>query len=56
MSKKVKEYEIDNKIITVNADEAPFSKYEKTASEMLQSLGEMDGIFTKVTKDMRKRF
>ena len=55
MSKKVKEYEIDNKIITVNADEAPYSKYEKTASEMLQSLGEMDGIFTKVTKDNEEK-
>ena len=51
MSKKVKEYEIDNNIITVNPDEAPYSKYENTASEMLQSLGAMDSIFTKVMKD-----
>lgn len=51
MAKKVKEYEIDNNIITVNADEAPYTKYENTASEMLQSLGTMDGIFTKVIED-----
>lgn len=51
MSKKVKEYEIDNKIITVNPDESPYTKYENTASEMLQSLSAMDGIFTKVIKD-----
>ena len=51
MSKKVKEYEIDNNIITVNPDEAPYTKYENTASEMLQSLSAMDSIFTKVIKD-----
>lgn len=51
MSKKVKEYEIDNKIITVNPDEAPYTKYENTASEMLQSLSTMDSIFSKVIKD-----
>ena len=51
MAKKVKEYEIDNNIITVNADEAPYTKYENTASEMLQSLRTMDGIFTKVIED-----
>ena len=51
MSMKVKEYEIDNNIITVNPDEAPYSKYENTASEMLQSLGAMDGIFTRVMKN-----
>ena len=51
MSKKVKEYEIDNNIITVNEDEAPFAKYENTASEMLQSLRTMDDIFNKVIND-----
>lgn len=51
MSKKVKEYEIDNNIITVNADEAPYAKFENTAAEMLRSLGAMDGIFNKVIKD-----
>ena len=51
MAKKVKEYEIDNNIITVNADEAPYTKYENTASEMLQSLSAIDGIFTKVLED-----
>ncbi|MBQ6337127.1 MAG: hypothetical protein IJI50_07840 [Ruminococcus sp.] len=55
MAKKVKEYEIDNNIITVNADEAPYTKYENTASEMLQSLGTMDGIFTKVIEDNNKK-
>ena len=55
MSKKVKEYEIDNNIITVNPDEAPYSKYENTASEMLQSLGAMDGIFTKVMSNNQKK-
>ncbi len=51
MSKKVKEYEIDNNIITVNADESPFAKFDNTASEMLRSLGDMDDIFNKVIKD-----
>ena len=51
MSKKVKEYEIDNKIITVNEDEAPYAKFENTASELLESLKAMDGIFTKVISD-----
>ena len=51
MSKKVKEYEIDNNIITVNSDEEPYSKYENTADEMLNSLRTMDGIFNKVIKD-----
>ena len=51
MSMKVKEYEIDNNIITVNEDEAAFAKYENTADEMLQSLRAMDGIFNKVTQD-----
>ena len=51
MSKKVKEYEIDNHIITVNADEEPYTKYENTAGELLQSLGAMDGIFNKVIKE-----
>lgn len=51
MSMKVKEYEIDNSIITVNADESPYSKYENTADEMLDSLRTMDGIFNKVIKD-----
>lgn len=51
MQKKVKEYEIDNKIITVNEDEAPYTKYENTASELLESLSAMDGIFNKVISD-----
>ena len=51
MSKKVKEYEIDNKIITVNEDESPYAKYENTASELLESLKAMDGIFTNVIID-----
>ena len=55
MSKKVKEYEIKKHIIKVNADEAPYSKYENTANEMLQSLGEMNDIFTKVIKDNEEK-
>ena len=55
MSKKVKEYEIEKHIIKVNADEAPYSKYENTANEMLQSLGAMDGIFTKVMSNNEKK-
>ncbi|MBQ6412939.1 MAG: hypothetical protein IJI19_05640, partial [Ruminococcus sp.] len=51
MSKKVKEYEIDNKIITVNEDESPYAKYENTANELLESLKAMDGIFTNVISD-----
>lgn len=55
MAKKVKEYEIDNNIITVNSDEAPFARYENTADEMLQSLSAMDGIFNKVIKDNQNK-
>ncbi|WP_407385196.1 hypothetical protein [Ruminococcus sp.] len=51
MQKKVKEYEIDHQLITVNDDEAPYTKYENTASELLESLSEMDGIFNKVISD-----
>lgn len=54
MAKKVKEYEIDNKVITVNDDESPYSKYDITASEMLDSFGDMDKIFNKVIKDNEK--
>lgn len=51
MSMKVKEYEIDNNIITANDDESPYSKYENTADELLKSFGEIDSIFNKVIKD-----
>lgn len=51
MSKKAKEYEIDNGIITVNADESPYAKFDNTAAEMLRSLGDMNDIFNGVISD-----
>ena len=51
MQCKVKEYEIDNGIITVNEDESPFAKYENTATNLQSSLVEMNKIFKGVLKE-----
>ena len=46
MAYRVKEYEIDNNIITVNSDELPFAKYENVANDLYASMIEMNNIFT----------
>lgn len=51
MQCKVKEYEIDNGIITVNEDESPYSKFENTATNLQKSLVEMNNIFKAVLKE-----
>ena len=51
MARKVKEYEIDNDIITVNNDEAPYAKYNNVAKDMLKSIREMDRIFDEVMEE-----
>ena len=51
MQCKVKEYEIDNGIITVNEDESPFAKFENTATNLQKSLVEMNDIFKAVLKE-----
>ena len=51
MQRKVKEYEIDNGIITVNEDESPYARYENTATNLQNSLVEMNKIFTEVLKE-----
>ncbi len=51
MQYKVKEYEIDNGIITINEDESAFARYENTATNLQNSLREMNDIFTKVLNE-----
>ena len=51
MQCKVKEYEIDNGIITVNEDESPYAKFENTATNLQKSLVEMNDIFTDVLEE-----
>ncbi|MEE0957900.1 MAG: hypothetical protein UH734_07470, partial [Ruminococcus sp.] len=51
MQYRVKEYEIDNGIITVNEDESPFAKYDNTATNLHKSLVDIDKIFNTVLKE-----
>ena len=51
MQYRVREYEIDNGIITVNEDEDPFAKFENTATDLHDSLTEMDTLFDAVLKE-----
>ena len=51
MQYRVREYEIDNGIITVNEDEDPFAKFENTATDLHDSLTEMDTLFDTVLKE-----
>ena len=48
MQFRVKEYEIDNGIITVNEDESPYAKFENTATNLHQSMVDIDKIFKNV--------
>ena len=51
MQFRVKEYEIDNGIITVNEDESPYAKFENTAANLHESMVEIDKIFKTVLKE-----
>ncbi len=51
MQFRVKEYEVDNGIITVNEDESPYAKYDNTATNLHKSLVEIDKIFNTVLKE-----
>ena len=51
MQFRVKEYEIDNGIITVNEDESPYVKFENTATNLHQSMVDIDKIFKAVLKE-----
>ena len=51
MQFRVKEYEIDNGIITVNEDESPYAKFENTAANLHSSLVDIDKIFKNVLKE-----
>ncbi len=51
MQFRVKEYEIDNGIITVNEDESPYSRFENTATNLHSSMVDIDRIFKAVLKE-----
>ncbi len=51
MQFRVKEYEIDNGIITVNEDESPYARYENTAANLHSSMTDIDKIFKTVLKE-----
>ena len=51
MQFRVREYEIDNGIITVNEDESPYSRFENTATNLHSSMVDIDKIFRDVLKE-----
>ena len=51
MQYRVKEYEIDNGIITVNEDESPYARFENTAANLHSSMVDIDNIFKTVLKE-----
>ena len=51
MQFRVKEYEIDNGIITVNEDESPYARFENTAANLHSSLVDIENIFKTVLKE-----
>ena len=51
MQFRVKEYEIDNGIITVNEDESPYARFENTATNLHNSMVDIDKIFKNVLKE-----
>ena len=51
MQFRVKEYEIDNGIITVNEDESPYAKFENTAANLHSSMVDIENIFKTVLKE-----
>lgn len=54
MQFRVKEYEVDNGIITVNEDESPYAKFENTATDLQKSMVDMNKIFEDVLKENKK--
>ena len=51
MAYRVKEYEVDNGLVTVNSDEKPYAKFEGTAKNMHNSLVDINTIFTDTLKE-----
>ena len=51
MQFRVKEYEIDNGIITVNKDESPYAKFENTAADLHDSMVDINNIFKTVLNE-----
>ena len=51
MQFRVKEYEIDNGIITVNEDESPYAKFENTAADLHSSMVDINNIFKAVLNE-----
>ena len=51
MQFRVKEYEVDHGIITVNEDESPYAKFENTATDLHESLVDINAIFEAVLKE-----
>ena len=54
MQFRVKEYEVDNGIITVNEDESPYAKFENTATDLQKSMVDINKIFEDVLKENKK--
>ncbi len=51
MQFRVKEYEVDNGIITVNEDESPYARFDNTAADLHDSLVDINKIFEAVLKE-----
>lgn len=51
MQFRVKEYEIDNGIITVNEDESPYARFENTAANLHKSMVDINKSFESVLKE-----
>ena len=51
MQYRVKEYEVDNGIITVNEDENPYAKFDNTATNLHNSLVDINKLFEAVLKE-----
>ena len=51
MAYKVREYEVENGIYTVNENEQPYYTYEKFATDLTESLKSIDGIYKQVIED-----
>ena len=51
MAYKVREYEVENGIYTVNENEQPYYTYEKFATDLTESLKSIDGIYKQVIDD-----
>ncbi len=54
MQFRVKEYEVDHGIITVNEDESPYAKFENTATDLQKSMVDINKIFEDVLKENKK--